>query len=45
MYYYEQSFLNNQPCYIVVNPDDSLKVFKHETDAKTYVDWLNLIQD
>jgi len=45
MYAYEQSFLNNQPCYIVVNPDGSLKVFKHETDARIYTDWLNLIQD
>jgi len=45
MYYYKQSFLNNKPCYIVLNPDDSLKVFKHETDAKIYVEWLNLIHD
>ena len=45
MYYYEKSFLNNKPCYTVVDPDGSLKVFKHEEDALVYVEWLNLIED
>lgn len=45
MYNYEKSFLNNKPCFIVVDPDGELKVFKYEEDALNFCEWLNLISN
>jgi len=41
MYYYEKSFLNNKPCFIVIDPDGELNVFNTELDASFFVDYLN----
>ena len=43
-YSYQQSFLNNKPCYIVLDPDGSLKVFDNEIDASFFVDYLNNLE-